>query len=410
MEPYECEIKGEIPKWLSVTLLRNGPGKFKFGDTEFRHWFDGMSFIQRFHFKTQKCFSLLSTYRVIVTKETRQLIESRYFTYYLGSEDYTDNCVVNFLTYTLDKANLSKCISLHTCSAHHHYDNQHNIFNIGMRFGRKSSYVFVKTEHCSDDDSKKQLENSKLIEEIPLIDQKNPSYMHSFAMTENYLVVFEAPLKMNLLKILTVKFTSRTFQDCIKWHDNDFTYIHVFNHKTGQGLNVVFKWISNCGLLCLPKLDLSMAYLDNIRKSNEVASKDISMMPFLKRMVIPLNIAEDTQIGTDLLKFSRYNYNFNAKGYTFLYGASLAPENNQKSFLIKTNPNTKTYTKWEADTLDQSCTEPVFVSKPGATHEDDGVILSAVLTFDEHSQSYMVVLDAKTFKEIARCYIKEKFL
>lgn len=47
-------LLGKIPDWLSVTLLKNGPGKFKFGDTEYNHLFDGMAFLQRYHFKDSK--------------------------------------------------------------------------------------------------------------------------------------------------------------------------------------------------------------------------------------------------------------------------------------------------------------------------------------------------------------------
>ena len=48
-EPITAEIKGNIPSWLTGTLIRNGPGKFECGDTSFNHWFDGQSLLHRFH-------------------------------------------------------------------------------------------------------------------------------------------------------------------------------------------------------------------------------------------------------------------------------------------------------------------------------------------------------------------------
>jgi len=48
--PYGCEIRGEVPDWLDVTVLRNGPGRFRFGTEELHHWFDGMAYVQRFEF------------------------------------------------------------------------------------------------------------------------------------------------------------------------------------------------------------------------------------------------------------------------------------------------------------------------------------------------------------------------
>uniref|UniRef100_A0A914QVZ5 Uncharacterized protein n=1 Tax=Panagrolaimus davidi TaxID=227884 RepID=A0A914QVZ5_9BILA len=47
-------FSGEIPSWLNVTLLRNGPGMNKVGGYSFAHWFDGLAFMQRFCFKDGK--------------------------------------------------------------------------------------------------------------------------------------------------------------------------------------------------------------------------------------------------------------------------------------------------------------------------------------------------------------------
>ncbi|HEX6712922.1 MAG TPA: carotenoid oxygenase family protein, partial [Thermoleophilaceae bacterium] len=45
--------------------------------------------------------------------------------------------------------------------------------------------------------------------------------------------------------------------------------------------------------------------------------------------------------------------------------------------------------------------EPVFVDRPGGTAEDDGVIVSVVLDTNAE-RSFLVILDAGTFEEVAR--------
>lgn len=47
-----CDLwpSGSIPSWLQGTLLRNGPGLFSVGSSEYNHWFDGMSLIHSFTF------------------------------------------------------------------------------------------------------------------------------------------------------------------------------------------------------------------------------------------------------------------------------------------------------------------------------------------------------------------------
>lgn len=39
---------GTIPSWLSGRLVRNGPGLFEVGDTEYKHWFDGLALLHSF--------------------------------------------------------------------------------------------------------------------------------------------------------------------------------------------------------------------------------------------------------------------------------------------------------------------------------------------------------------------------
>lgn len=41
---------GSVPSWLQGTLLRNGPGLFSVGNSEYNHWFDGLSLIHSFTF------------------------------------------------------------------------------------------------------------------------------------------------------------------------------------------------------------------------------------------------------------------------------------------------------------------------------------------------------------------------
>uniref|UniRef100_A0A3B4Z9M5 Beta,beta-carotene 9',10'-oxygenase-like n=1 Tax=Stegastes partitus TaxID=144197 RepID=A0A3B4Z9M5_9TELE len=48
-DPIPTTIKGTIPTWINGSFLRNGPGKFEFGEDRYTHWFDGMAMMHRFH-------------------------------------------------------------------------------------------------------------------------------------------------------------------------------------------------------------------------------------------------------------------------------------------------------------------------------------------------------------------------
>ena len=44
----ELALSGELPSWLSGSLLRTGPAKFEVGEQRMRHWFDGLAMLHRF--------------------------------------------------------------------------------------------------------------------------------------------------------------------------------------------------------------------------------------------------------------------------------------------------------------------------------------------------------------------------
>jgi beta,beta-carotene 9',10'-dioxygenase len=46
-EPTSLEVVGQIPSWLSGTLLRTAPARFEVGETALTHWFDGHAMLHR---------------------------------------------------------------------------------------------------------------------------------------------------------------------------------------------------------------------------------------------------------------------------------------------------------------------------------------------------------------------------
>lgn len=54
------------------------------------------------------------------------------------------------------------------------------------------------------------------------------------AMSENYVVFIEQPIKMDLIKILTSRIKGKGINDCIYWDPKQETVFHVVNKQTGQ--------------------------------------------------------------------------------------------------------------------------------------------------------------------------------
>ena len=68
---------------------------------------------------------------------------------------------------------------------------------------------------------------------------------------------------------------------------------------------------------------------------------------------------------------------------------------------------TKEVLVWDVENCYPS--EPVFVPNPNAESEDDGVILSAVVGV-RGQRSFLLILDGKTMKEVARAYVPTKLI
>ena len=218
-------IEGAIPDWLSGVLIRNCPSKFDFpGERSVKHWFDGLSMLHNFVFRDGKvlysCRFLRS--QAFTNAQLHGRLCSREFgtdpsmnlwdrTAAIFQQHFTDNANVNVakiagvhvaLTETptstaFDPENLNTVGKFkfddrlvgQTTTAHPHFDYSSNcLFNILTHISAASTCQIYRLEHGS--------RQRVLLASLPV---KEPAYIHSFALTERYLVLSEFPLRLNPL-------------------------------------------------------------------------------------------------------------------------------------------------------------------------------------------------------------------
>ena len=73
------------------------------------------------------------------------------------------------------------------------------------------------------------------------------------------------------------------------------------------------------------------------------------------------------------------------------------------SHLVKLSVETKEFVTWKEP--GGFASGPVFVKAPDGKEEDDGVVMSCVVNTPEQD-TYLLVLDAKEFKELGRGEVK----
>ncbi|CAI6099658.1 unnamed protein product [Clonostachys chloroleuca] len=92
------------------------------------------------------------------------------------------------------------------------------------------------------------------------------------------------------------------------------------------------------------------------------------------------------------------------KPYRFVYSVSSRGLSTMMDCLVKTDVSSRAATIW-APPQSHTPGEAIFVPRPNATDEDDGVLLSVVL--DGTAQvSYLVCLNAKTMEEVGRAELE----
>uniref|UniRef100_M3ZFJ3 Beta-carotene oxygenase 1, like n=1 Tax=Xiphophorus maculatus TaxID=8083 RepID=M3ZFJ3_XIPMA len=490
-EPLKAEVKGSVPPWLQGTLVRNGPGLFSVGKSEYNHWFDGLSLIHSFTFHngevTYRSKYLKSdTYRrnvkadrivvsefgTMVYPDPCKNIFARTMTHFRNIiPDFTDNNLINIIRYgqdyyassevnyinqvdplTLETVGrvslyaLKNHIALNLATAHPHYDKEGNTYNMGtaiIGLGRPKYIIFKVPANASDKDPKKPaLRKVQQICSVPFRSTLYPSYFHSFGMTDNYIVFVEQPFKLDIVKLATAYFRGVNWGSCLKFDEKDSTFFHVINIKTGKVKSlhyrtdalVVFHHINAYedddhvvfDIIAYNDSNLyDMFYLHNMTKETDnfiQTNKEFSP-PVCQRFVLPLN---DSPKGTNLvtltdttaqavistgsnesdcsagMELPGINYNFNARKYRYFYGSRLewSPHPNK---IAKVDIVTKTHIEWHQENCYPS--EPVFVASPGAEEEDDGVILSSIVSSDPSVSPFLLILNAKTFEEVGRASI-----
>lgn len=495
-EPVATKVQGTIPSWINGKLLRNGPGKFEFGNTCYNHWFDGMAMLHQFKIEkgqvtymsrflqsdafkknSQSDRIMMSEFGTLAMPDPCKNLFQRFLSRFEKFEP-TDNASVSFVKYkgdyyvstetnfmhrvnpetleTLEKVDWSKFIAVNGATAHPHYDPDGTTYNMGNSYERKGVLYNIIRVPPEKTDSKDTLQGAKILCSIMPTNKSHPSYYHSFAMSENYVVFIEQPVKMDLLKIVTCKLRGKALSEGIYWDPKQDTVFHLVDKRTGEVSSVKYHTkafstfhqinaFEEDGFLMLDMCcsddgqAINNYLIQNLRKSGDVLDEVYNTLSrvFPRRFVLPLHVTNETPKGQNLnarpssnascvkisdnelfcqhedlhgddlreyggLEFPHINYGrYNTRPYRYFYGCGF--RHLVGDSLLKMDLNDKTFKVWYQKGFYPS--EPVFVPSPDAVEEDDGVILSVVLTPSQDKGTFLLILDAKTFEELGRAYV-----
>ncbi|CAN1784995.1 Carotenoid cleavage dioxygenase 8 homolog B, chloroplastic [Linum perenne] len=451
----ELAVEGHIPLWLSGTYLRNGPGLWHVGDYNFRHLFDGYATLAKLNFHDGR---LIFGHRQIESDAYKAAKKNNKLCYREFSEvPKTDS----FLSYIGDMANLFSgasltdnantgvvklgdgrvvCLTetqkgsivvdpnnLDTIGKFEYTDSLGGLIHSAHPIVTESEfltllpdlirpgYLVVRMEAGSNE--------RKVIGRVDCRGGPSPGWVHSFPVTEHYVVVPEMPLRycaQNLLKAEPTPLYK------FRWYPESKAFMHIMCKASGNivasvevPLFVTFHFINayeekdedgrvtaviaDC---CEHSADTTI--LENLKLQNLRSFIGIDALPDAKvgRFRIPLDGSPKGELEAALepeehgrgMDMCSINPAFLGKKYRYAYACGAQRPCNFPNTLTKIDLMEKKAKNWYDEGTIPS--EPFFVARPGATEEDDGVVISMVSEKD--GGGYAVLLDGKTFEEIAR--------
>ncbi len=445
IELNQLPVRGNLPDWLRGTLLRNGPGTFHVGQSRYRHWFDGLAMLHKFSIEAGRVayankFLECNSYRA--ARETGQISYSEFATDPCRSmfgrvmsvfqPKVTDSAKVSiakvadrfmalaetpiqveFDPETLRSVGVFQYEESTTgqmTTVHPQFDPATgDAYNVVTRFHRVSHYNLYR------------MQNGRHPQQVASLPVKEPAYMHSFGMTENYAILAEFPLVVNPLRLLL---WLKPYIENFRWKPQRGTPFWVVNRHTGELVGryqadpfFAFHHVNAfergddiiLDIAAYPDAAILEAwYLDRMEQGERE-------LPFgqLRRYTIPLKgkRASYETIAADCIELPRFDdERYNTRGnYRFVYGSSMQPQGPRWFYdqLVKIDVQSGQSRTWLADNCYPG--EPVFVGRPGRSREDDGVVLSVVLDA-ARGNSFLLVLDAASLSEVARAEIPHPVL
>src|SRR5436305_2042758 len=244
------DLRGELPAWLSGSLVRVTPAKFDLGSGSIRHWFDGLAMLHRFAFDAGRVsyanrFIRSDAYeraergerlsQGFATDPCRAIFK-RVQTMF--SPQFTDNTNVNLMRLgeryvamtetplpiefdprTLETLRHAGKAPGHVTTAHPHHDRKSGeAVNYAVNMGAVSTYRVYAT-NAKDE--------RRVVAKVPV---REPAYMHSFGMTERYAVLAEYPLTVNPLQLAL---GARSFIESYCWQPELGTRFLVIDRHDG---------------------------------------------------------------------------------------------------------------------------------------------------------------------------------
>ncbi|XP_033755173.1 beta,beta-carotene 15,15'-dioxygenase-like [Pecten maximus] len=441
-----------LPKWLRGTLVRNGPGQMEMGRRKYVSYLDGYAKLHSWTFPGDG--SAFFSAKMIKSKSYLSSFEMKDMSPYITFAGATppfdvmekmmclmrdlDDMNVNVFNYlnrtvAINDVWFAYEFDLHTLNtlrplippippsrfSHFGTIGKMSSAHPVQEYGTSSRFEVLATMSIipgiKDRLSVIRISSLDTTEMVAEWETEETRYMHSFSVTPNYVILFAAPYRISITKLIE----ACSVKEGMVWDGNANTTIYVVEIKTGRVHTLqtetvftvhhinAFELSDGRIVMDLPtqKSPIGFRYFDMSYLFNKTARMDLVSKPILKRYTIDLHTKTVSKTvlksGPNApcageLEMPVINENYRHLNYCYIYGQVI--NYNGKGFshlaLVKKDVcNNAGDLMYAAP--HQYFTEPWFVPMPGGQDEDDGVLMTSAFDGDE-KQSYLAIIDPKT--------------
>lgn len=429
-------IEGDIPKWLNGSFISTGPAQFEVGKSQFNHWFDGFAMLKKFTFSNGNVIfqnRFIRSEQYIQGNLKQKMYRNEFATYAksnwisrafnivqsLVQGSYDDNCNVNiqridnrYIAMTESNHQIEfDLFDLQTIGTFKYEDNilgqmelahpqvdtfTNETINITTEMANENRYHIFKIAPGS---IKRELIYTYVSDAL--------FYMHTFCITQNYIILYQSPLKMNKLKL----FLNLPFNNTLYWQEKDQSYFIVIDRRDLKVIKIAtepFFCIHSVNafennheiildLICYGKGNpYNDLFLTNLKADQPNLNAST-----LKRFIINTQSKQLQIIPLDdqTIEFPRMNdRKHNGQIYQYFYANLLTDPNAQFFNAVQKYDTVSGQRKiWQKAGYFPG--EPVFVAN-GHQQEDEGVLLSIVFNANT-ACSALVILDSQSMQQRA---------
>lgn len=428
LENVSLAVEGTLPEWLEGEFVHNGPGLVSSPGGNVRSWFDGLAKLHAFtihqgqvsytckflqsdayqHFQATGEFDFagfaqkpktdtFSYFDFIFGIENKEIINANVNVAKINNRMVAlteiplpvefDRCLrtIGPFNYADDLPKNYSFESAHILQDPDTKGMWNYLINIGLF---DTDYQIYKIPYLSSE--------RKLVASIPV---SAISYMHSFSLAGRYFVLVDYPLRAKNPKDIVDGFI-----EAFSWFGSEPTVVYVIDRDSGQVWSFCTESFFSFHHINGFEKD-GKVYIDLIAYPNADIIYKVNGYPFVKNpdnkvlrleMDLLCNTIKKRELSRAPIEFPRLNEAMIGKDYQYFYAVHIIPDGDG---IIKFHPQTLRHQHWFEKGL--YATEPIFIPHPQARTEDEGVILTIVNNIDK-KQSFLLILDGKSLKELAR--------